>query len=319
MRRLAYPLLIVLGVVVFFCWLLTTRKRHDVQPQSKTTTYPMTFIDITGKPVTLAHRPMRIISLAPAVTETLFAVGAGNRVIADTIYCKYPTAAVSLPKIGDYSNPDAEKIVAFKPDLVFGEKGNALNTLQYLSQLGIPVLTVDPISLEEVENTIRLIGRATGDSETAEKLATQCSQRREAVANRIRALAPATCPRTLLLLSQDGLFSAGPGSFIDEMIRLAGGVNVAGNSKIPWPELSMESVISANPEIVIVLSGSGMTSALTPNTALARFRADMRWRLIAAIKAGRVAILDEDELTLPGPRLIDGLEAMVNAIHPKVK
>jgi iron complex transport system substrate-binding protein len=317
MRRYALPLIIMLGVVALFCWLLGTRKAPAVAMlHPDATTFPMTVTDERGKQVTLAQRPLRIVSLAPSVTEMLFAVGAGPRLIADTTYCNYPAAAALLPKVGGYIDPNIEKIVADKPDLVFGAKGNAIEALDRLPQCGIPVITVDPATLEDVEGAIRLIGRATGNAPAGERLATRCAQRRAAVARRIDTLAASARPRTLLLFSPDSLFSAGPGSHLDEMIRLAGGVNVAARAKIPWPELSMESVISANPEIIIFLSGHATKTVLTVDAALTRLRADRRWRALSAVQHGRVVVLDNDVLTLPGPRLIDGLETMAAAIHP---
>jgi len=278
----------------------------------------MTIVDARGQRVTIAQRPTRIISLAPSVTETLFAIGAGDRVIADTTYCDYPPEAKALPKVGGYVDPHTEKIVAMKPDLVLGAKGNARDVLDHLSQLGMPVVTVAPESLEDVENAIRQIGRVIGEAQAAERLASRCAERRHAVRHRMQALADGARPRTLLLFSPDSLFSAGPGSHLGEMIRLAGGVNVAKNAKTPWPELSLETVVTANPEVIILLSGRGMARSLTPDIALKRFSADRRWREMAAVKTGRVAVLDDDTITLPGPRLIDGLEALAAAIHPEL-
>ena len=276
----------------------------------------MTATDARGQQVALAHCPLRMISLAPSVTEILFAVGAGPRVIADTSYCHYPAAAARLPKVGGYVDPNLEKIVADKPDLVLGAKGNALDALEHLSQLGIPVITINPTSLEDVEGAIRLIGRVTGNAPAAERLAARCAQRRAAVTK--LTLAASTRPRTLLLFSPDSLFSAGPGSHLDEMIRLAGGVNVAAHATLPWPELSMESVVAANPQLIIFLSGQMMNAKLTTAHALARLRGDRRWRTLAAVQQGRVVVLDNDALTITGPRLIDGLEAMAAAVHPEL-
>ena len=319
MRFSALPLIIVLVVVTLFLLLLSTRKQRPVAVAQTAVSFPLTLTDARGKQLTITQRPTRIISLAPSVTETLFAVGAGSRVIADTTYCNYPSAAKALPKIGEYVNPDVEKIVAMKPDLVVGAKGNALDALDHLAQLGIPVLTIDPQSLEDVEGTLRLIGRATGNATAAATLAAQCAQRREALARRLAQPGMAARPRTLLLFSPDSLYSAGPGSHLDEMIRLAGGVNVAAHSKTAWPELSMESVVRANPEIILFLSGHGTLHPLTTAGALARLRTERNWSEITAVQQGRVVVLDDDALTLPGPRLIDGLEAMTAAIHPEGK
>jgi iron complex transport system substrate-binding protein len=320
MRRLTLPLIIIVfGVAALLLVMQTIRRPHNTAPAPATaTTFPMTVTDARGQRVAISQRPVRIISLAPSVTETLFALGAGDRVIADTTFCDYPPAAAALPKIGGYVDPNTEKIVAMKPDLILGAKGNARDALDRLGELGIPVVTVAPDSLAAVEASIRTIGRAVGESQAAEQLATRCAARRRVVEKRTATLADTAHPRTLLLFSPDSLFSAGPGSHLDEMIRLAGGENIAVAAKTPWPELSMETVVTADPECIIVLTGRGMAHPLTPASALTRFRAERRWRDVTAVKTGHIVVLDDDTLTLPGPRLIDGMEAMAAAIHPEL-
>lgn len=319
MRRLALPLIAVIGVAALVLGVIISRQlRHTIPSSTVSTSFPMTFTDARGQQVTIPRRPLRIISLAPSVTETLFALGAGDRVIADTTFCDYPPAAANLPKIGGYVDPNTEKIVALKPDLVLGARGNARDALDRLASLGLPVVTVAPESLEEVEVSIRTIGRVIGAVQASEQLATRCAQRRANVLQQTQPLSTTGRPRTLLLFAPDSLFSAGPGSHLDEMIRFAGGVNVAAGAKTPWPELSMETVVTADPQCIILLTGRGMAHPLTPARALIRFRADRRWRYITAVKTGRVVVLDDDTLTLPGPRLIDGLEAMAAAMHPEL-
>jgi iron complex transport system substrate-binding protein len=319
MRRLALPLLLILGVAALLWTVQPSRHPHLPPPAPPVATaFPLTLTDARGRRVTIPRRPRRIISLAPSVTETLFALGAGDRVIADTTYCDYPPAAGKLPKIGGYVDPNSEKIVALTPDLVLGARGNARDALDHLSDLGLTVVTVAPDSLEEVERAIRTIGRVVGTAPAAERLAGRCANRRAAIHHCTAALTAGARPRTLLLFSLDSLFSAGPGSHLDEIIRVAGGRNVAAGAKSPWPELSMETVVTADPECLVVLTGRGMAHPLTAASALTRLRADRRWRAITAVQRGRVTVLDDDTLTLPGPRLVDGLEAMATALHPEL-
>lgn len=279
--------------------------------------FPLTVVDAQQQQVTLKARPARIVSLAPSVTEILFAIGAGDRLVADTTYCDYPAAAAKLPKIGGYLEPNVEKITALTPDLLIGARGTSGKALDQLRAVGLTLITIDPANLASVSDSIRLIGRVVDDGDAAERLAAQLDARRDAVTAKIKTLSAEKRPTTLFLFSLDGLFSAGPGSHIDEIIQLAGGKNVAtGNA--PWPQLSMEMVVAANPANILVLNTHGKQGALTTAKALAILRAKPQWRAVAAVKNGRVAVLDDDAMTLPGPRLVEGLEATAQALHPEL-
>ena len=320
MRRFGLPvllLLIVLGAFIYWISGRSLRPSPSVHDNASAV-FPMTVTDALGQKVTIPRQPERIVSLAPSVTETLFAIGAGKLLVADTSYCDYPEEAAKLPKIGGYIDPNVESIVALKPDMVLGAKGNPRDVLNQLRQLGIPVVTVSPESLRDVDTAIRMIGKVVGYQRESETLARENTARREAVTRVTDALSESERPRTLLLFSPDSLFSVGPNSYLDEMIRFAGGRNVAADAPIPWPELSMEKLITADPEIIILLSMEKSAHPGAVDTVLAKYRADRRWRGMAAVKNERVVVLADDELTLPGPRLINGLEAMAHAMHPRL-
>jgi len=283
--------------------------------------YPITFTDSLNRKVTIARKPQKIVSIAPSATEVLFAIGAGNRVIADTTYCDYPPAAAKLPKIGGYTNPDVEKILALSPNLVLGARGNPLRLLNQMQSLKLTVAAIDEEgSLDQVFASIRLIGKVVGEDKQAAALVKKLKLRRTAVVAKTAKLTVVQRLRVLFVFAPGDLFSAGRGSFIDELIRLGGGRNIAAKTKTPWPQLSMETVIAEDPQVILMLSGQmgGKQKPLTSAAALARFRALPRWRDISAVKAGRVFALDDDAMTLPGPRLVDGLEATAKAIHPEL-
>jgi iron complex transport system substrate-binding protein len=280
--------------------------------------FPVTVVDALGRKVVVPHRPLRIISLAPCVTEILFAIGAGNQVIANTSYCNYPPEAARREKIGGYLDPDVERVAALSPDLVLGARGNRREAIEQMQALRLTVITVDANNLEEVAQAIRLIGRVVGEENAAGKLAVELDARRKALLARTRHLAEARRPRTLFLFSFEGLFSAGAGSHIDELIRLAGGRNIAARTGAPWPQLSMEAIVSADPQVILLLSGHGAKTRLSAQAALGRLRVDPRWRTISAVKRGRLAVLEDDLITIPGPRLIEGLEATAAALHPEL-
>jgi len=281
--------------------------------------FPVTLTDALKHQVTIPQLPRRIVSLAPNVTEILFAIGAGKRVVADTTYCHYPAAATTLPKIGGYLDPNVEKVAAMTPDLVIGSRGNPLDLLTRIKSLGLPVLTVDETTLDEVLRDIRLIGRAVGAEDAANKLDARLKHRQQAIMTKTHGLSETGKPRVLFLFALDGgLFSAGPGSFVDELIRLGGGRNIAVATNTAWPELSMEAVIAADPQVILLLANHGTNNSLTAKTALAKLRAQSGWRTVTAVKTGRVVVMDDDAMTLPAPRLLDGLEATARALHPEL-
>lgn len=287
--------------------------------QQASTGYPLTITDSLNRKVTIKRKPQRIISIAPSATEILFVIGAGSRVIADTTYCDYPPVAARLKKIGGYTNPQVERIVALKPDLVVGARGNPLDILNQIQSLKLTVAALDEEgNIDQVLETIRLIGKVVGEEKGANALVKRLIARRKAVTDKTDKLSEQQRPRVLFLFDTEGLFSAGKGSFIDELIRLAGGQNIAAKSKVPWPELSMESVVADDPQVILVLAGHGTRHPLTSATALANLRKKSQWKSVTAVKKGRVVVVGDDEMTLPGPRLINGLEQASKAIHPEI-
>lgn len=310
---------LLVGVVVALLMLPRQARHASEHPHPAVNGFPVTVTDALRRTVTVKQRPAHIVAIAPNATEILFALGAGDRVLADTTYCDYPPAAARLPKIGGYTNPNVEKIVALKPDLVLGARGNPLDLITQMQSLGLTVAAVDATTIAEVDDAIRLIGRLVGEEVAAEQLTTRLDARRAAIEQRTQSLPTAKRPRVLFLFSLDGLFSAGTGSFIDELIRLGGGTNIAARTGRPWPELSMETITATDPQVILLLAGQmdgSARPALTSATALAKLRALPRWRTLTAVKQGRVTVLDDDALTLPGPRLLDGLEAVAAALHP---
>lgn len=282
------------------------------------TSFPVTVHDVCDRDVTIPHRPARIISLAPGVTEILFAIGDGDRVIAATNYCNYPEAANHLPKIGGYLDPNLEKITSLKPDLIVGMRGNKRDVLDRLYSLGLPIVVIDPTTLDEIPQGIKLIGRVTGSLDEADDAARTFGLRRKSIENLLATVTPAMRPRVLFLFStadQGGIFTAGPGSHIDELIALSGGINIAASAGKPWPQLSMETVAAANPQIILISRMSDAGNPLTAAKALADLRAKTAWRSIDAVKSGKVYMMDS-VVTVPGPRLIDVLEQMTALLHP---
>ena len=252
-------------------------------------------------------KSQRIVSLAPSITEILFAVGAGERLVGVTTYCNYPPAATRITKIGGLVNIDIEKIIALKPDIVIGTKdGNPIEVFDRLRKLGIRVETFQPATFQETCESIVELGRLTGKEREARALCAEMNKKlKEITASR-----PKRSPSVLLQYGFDLLVVAGEGSIGDELIRLAGGRNVMEGSPGPYLRPDIENVIAKNPEVILELSmGTEKDSA-----GIAQKRWS-RWRSVSAVRNKQIYVLDPDLITRPGPRILEGLALIAQAIR----
>ena len=253
--------------------------------------------------------PERIVSLAPHVTETLFALGLGGRVVGVTSFCDQPPAARDLPKVGGFKGKSLESIIALRPDLVIGTRdGNEEQLFQALDRLRIRTLAVQPSTVASAISSIREIARAAGAEAAGETLAASLEARLDRVREKT---AGGHRPRVVFVYGRDPLVLAGPGTFADDLIRLAGGENIAADARIPYPRFSLEAVVARAPEVII--EGS-MGSEVDGGSRLFWSRLPS----LPAVKSGRVELIDEDLIARPGPRIIQGLEAVARAVHPEL-
>ncbi|NLG79976.1 MAG: cobalamin-binding protein [Firmicutes bacterium] len=266
----------------------------------------ITVTDDLGRNVVLPRPPERIISIAPSNTEILFALGLGDRVIGVTDSCDYPVEAKAKPKVGSVQL-DYEKIIAMRPDLVVAVGSLQRQAVTRLSELGVTVLAVDPKTIEGVLRAITLIGKATGREDRASEIVRGLSARMERITQRLASLKPSERPRVFVEIWNEPLMTAGPGTFIDELVTAAGGQNIAHDAKSEWPEFSPEAVIERDPEVVILTN-------FNRSEALAR----RAWHGISAYRTGRVYEVHPDLLVRPGPRLADGLETLARLFHPEL-
>jgi iron complex transport system substrate-binding protein len=269
-----------------------------------------TFIDEVGRTVELPGAPQRIVSVAPSVTEILFAIGLGDKVVGVSTYCNFPPEARKKEKVGSYITPSLEKIIALRPDLVVGTADGDLKTfVDRLSSFGIPVYITHSRSVAGVFNTIRNVGKVTLSEDAAEKLVASLKQRSQEIEKKVQGRPR---PRVLNVLSLDPLIASGPGSFVDDLIRLAGGRNMVAGLGGSHPRLSMEEIIAQDPEVILL-------SSMTASESLRQEEKGWsRWKSISAVRSGRICILNPDLIHRPSPRIIDGLEELVRVIHPEV-
>ncbi len=270
-----------------------------------------TVVDDYGRTVTLDAIPERIISIAPSPTEILFAIGAGPQIVGVDNYSDYPEEAISLPKVGDYTL-NLETIASLQPDLIVGGDLVPLAQLEQLEAQGIPYVLLADRTLEDVLKTVRLAGVITGHVDEADAVADALSDRIDAVKE--KTLDPSVVkPRVYIEYDEFmGLWTYGPGSFGDDLIIAAGGINIAHNTSSEYPMVESEFVIAQNPEIIIYTTGPWST--LSEDTYISR----PGWDVIDAVIDGDMYGMDANLISRYGPRIVDCLELLAEIIHPEL-
>ncbi|MEW6545006.1 MAG: cobalamin-binding protein [Nitrospirota bacterium] len=269
---------------------------------------PRTFVDDLGRKIFLAKPPARVVSLAPSVTESLFAIGLDQEIVGVTEYCDYPPQARTRPKVG-YARPNIEAIVALQPDLVLAPREfMRADVLGKLEQLKIPVYIIEARTIEDVPSNILTLGRMFERAPAANQVAARIRERIASVKQKTAAL-----PRLRLLyvLNSQPLITVGPGSFIHHLIELAGGTNVAARAAVPYPRLNMEEVLKEDPQVIVFPVGSA------EGISEADRQLWQRWSMLSAVRQGRLHTIPSDLLNRPGPRIVDGLDRLVRIVHPE--
>ena len=313
--RTKHLLIVAIIVVIIFASISIYTTYRPPIVETAAPIFPIVIQDDLGRNIALSEYPERIISLAPSNTEILFALGLADKVVGVTIYCDYPPDVKNMVKdgrlttIGGFANPNIEKVVALEPDLVLATGGVQLSIVQQFESYDLTVVTLDPEDLEDVVDNILLVGEITGEDEAATELAGNMEQRIDRIVNMMENVE--NKPRVYYEVWWDPLMSAGSGTWINDLIGIAGGVNIFSDVEIEYPEINSESVIVNDPEIIMIpvgyMGGEGEEIAKRPG-----------WEVITAIKNDRIYIVNEDLLYKPGPRIVDGLENLAKIIHPEL-
>ncbi len=266
------------------------------------------FVDDLGRRLYLARPPARVISLAPSVTEILFALGAGEQVVGVTEFCDYPLQAQAKPKVG-YARPNLESVVALMPDIILVPRDFLEPAfLGKLEELNINVFVLQATTIEGVAAQVTTIGRMLDRVAQANDLVGVIRERLVRIKARTGELPKR---RVLYVLNSEPLITVGPGSFIHHMLEVAGGANVAAESGAAYPRLSVEAVLKQDPEVLLFPAGGGES---IPEMEQQLWQ---RWTTMSAVKDRRFATVPTDLVNRPGPRIVDGLEALARAIHPE--
>jgi len=261
----------------------------------------ITLEDDLDRRVTLPRPATRIVSLAPSITEALFAIGAGGQVVGVTDYCNYPPEAHSCRRIGGIINPSIEAIVGLSPDLIIvSMEGNQRQDLLTLTGLQIQVFVTNPRTLEAINLSLLQLGALTGHAREAAVLADSLSRR----ITQLRTTAAGKRTRTLFFVSVQPLMAVGKRTFLDELLTAAGAENLAAPAGLTYPSLSREMVLTQDPQVVFIthdaLDSTQSISSLYPE-----------WAQLTAVRTGHVYRIPPDLVTRPGPRAVDGLALLI--------
>jgi iron complex transport system substrate-binding protein len=264
-----------------------------------------------------AAPPQRIVSTAPSITEMLFALGLGHRVVAVTTFCRYPPEAAAKPRIGDYLRPNVEAILALRPDLVLVEKSMIRKSLVLPSLRG-NVVEIDDADLEGVLASIRRIGELCGVPGRAQQLIHQIRSELDEIRRRTASLPRR---RVLLVVGRtpgriEDLIAAGRNSYLHQLLEIAGGANILADASVGYVKVSLEEVLARNPEIIVDLAEMSQ-AAPSPDRGRAVARLWSRYPNLAAVKTGRVYGLAADPFVVPGPRVAQAARRLAAILHPE--
>ena len=264
--------------------------------------------DEAGRHVRVPVQVGRIVSLAPNLTEIVYAVGAGDRLVGDTTFCDYPPEAKNVAKVGDTMTPSIERIIALRPQLILVSTASQLEAFtKQLEEQHIAVYVTAPHDLNGVLRSIASIGELLGERERAGNFVNDLQERANGIEESVAGSKPVT---VFYQLSAEPLYTAGRDSWITDLIKRAGGANVTGEVTGEWLRYSDESALAAKPEAIIIATGDSMG---TSNKDVAA-----PLRKSPAVINNRVIRINGDYLSRPGPRLVDGLEKIARALHPEV-
>jgi iron complex transport system substrate-binding protein len=264
--------------------------------------------DEVGRRVQIPREVDRVVSLAPNLTEIVFALGDGNHLAGDTDYCDYPAEASQKPHVGGPVNPNLEVITSLKPDVILATSMNRRETVDALDRIGLPVFITDPHSVEEMIASVEHIGSALAVEKSAAVVAHDLRGR---LADLDRRLAGAAPRRVLFVVWTNPLISVGRDTFIADALRRAGGRSVV-DTKSEWPNLSLEEIVRLQPEVLVFASAH----AGDTQRDIDALRTRPGWRSLHAIQRGNIVVVS-DAINRPAPRMVDAIERLARALHPE--
>lgn len=306
MKRMMALLVAVFLLVLSLAGCGTGKENAKSAVNTKEVSFPLTIKDNSGTEVTLKKKPERIISLVPSSTEVLYALGLGDKIVGVSTYDNYPAEVKNKEKVGDM-NANSEKVVSLKPDVIFASPLNKQAT-DSLRKLGLPVVVIDAKIFDEIYSSIETIGKATGSAVKAAELVAKMKKDVADIQSKVKG---ATQKPKVFVEVDDQHFTTGKGTFMNDMIEIAGGTNIA-SDLTGWQQLSEEQIIQRNPDVIFD------TYAYSDPNAAKNIKERANWKGINALKNSKVIDLDSDMTSRPGPRITEALKQIAKYLHPEL-
>lgn len=266
---------------------------------------------LSGPVLSGPDRPLRVVSLAPSTTEILFALGLDKEIVGVSQYCNFPEKALAKDKVGSMSQPNIERILALKPEIVFSTGLEQAPVAARLDQLKVKVFVSDPSTIEELYSSIAEIGNIVGREKEAGELVARMRSDISLISKKVQEIPLSARPRVFVEVWNNPIMTAGKGSYIDDLIKIAGGINVAGDTKRPYSYFSAEEVIKRDPDCIVM---GYMDRSNGMDLASERFG----WENISAVKNGRVYNdINPEVIFRPGPRVVEGVREIYKRLYPK--
>lgn len=301
-RAYAVTLTVIVGVLLSMCLLGDNAKAKTI-----------TVVDSAGREITLSSTAKRIVSVAPTNTEILYALGLGEKIVGVTDFCNYPAEALDKPKVGGFMDLNLERIVELEPDVVLGTIGVQGPLIRNFEEVGINFISIEPSTVDGLLDSIELVGRITGAEEAAKELASSMRVRIDAVREKVKDIPEDERPTVFYETWNEALMimTIGPGTYIHDIIEIAGGKNIYADAASNWPQIDSESLIARNPDVII----SAMWGRQSPQ----EIKSIETWKEISAVKNDRVYIVSDMDLwSKLGPRIVDAVEEMAGYLHPEL-
>lgn len=305
------PLLIAMAVVG--CG-KAEKDNAAVNEASQPETEAIEVVDARGRSVRLKHPAIRLISLLPSLTEYLFELDKGHLLIGRTNWCRYPQEALEVEVVGGLENPVVETLVRLKPDLILAGPFLRNEQVNHLESLGLTVATFDHQNWETVVRDLTILGKLLDNPGDIKTLISWLEGQRQAIKDIIEEEGRNNPVKTAILYALEPLYTSGAGTFVDEMINHAGGINIAADLSSPWPMISMEELLQKQPEVLLISTEAGAPQTLVET--IRKLREDAVWGELEAMRNNHVYLLDGDPLAVPGTRQIKALRQIAAALHP---
>ncbi|MEW6732194.1 MAG: cobalamin-binding protein [Acidobacteriota bacterium] len=310
----SYRLVVVIVVAMMLtsCSQSSSSSPNAISTDKASLSAHRTVTDELGRTVTIVSEPKRIISLAPNITEILFALDLGPRIVGVTTYCNYPPQATTIDKVGDTLRPNLEQIIALHPDLVLISTASQLQQfLAKLTEAGIPIFVLKSPSVEATLHSIVTVGQLTNRETQAKALVNQLRGRLATIAEKV---AGKPRPKVFFVVGTEPLITAGRDAFITDLINFAGGDSISADVAAEWPAYSAETVIARAPDIILVPGWHANEQASDEKNGL---KLPPGLEVTPAVRNGRTHTINPDLILRPGPRIVDGLAEMARLFHPE--